>query len=196
MTILWNPNPFPARLDEQERHTFYGVGLVMSRWESLEFEQARIYSFFAGDPDGLSVQLEYGKGVTFKERLSILRQKACSFFIRWCHQDIEGLFDLLTERAEELAQQRNDVAHGIVYDVSRMTIFNERYPPTFGRKRGYALIPPLYTLRRHQNGLPTYAYALPELKTLASDVSELTNDVREFRESLSGLVAEWLAERP
>ena len=196
MSALWNPIPYPQRLDDRRRHTLYGVGLIMSGWESLEFELARIYSFFAEDPDGLSVQTEYGKGRIFSERLLILREKACSFFIRWPHQDVEGLFDQLTERAEELALQRNDVAHGIVYDVSRMVIFSERYPETFGRKPGYALIPPLYTLRRHQDGLPTYAYALPELKALARELGELGTDIQSFREALAGLVAEWLAERP
>lgn len=196
MSVLWNPIPYPERLDLRRRHTLYGVGLVMSAWEALEFELARIYSFFAGDPDGLSMQTEYGRGRIFSERLLILGEKACQFFIRWPHQSIEGAFDQLTQSAEELALKRNDVAHGIVYNVSRMNIFSERYPETFGQKRGYALIPPLYTLRRHQDGLPTYAYALPELKALAREIGELGTDFQQFREALSGSVAEWLAERP
>ena len=195
MMPTWNPDPFPAKLDDRERDTYYGVGLVMSHWASVEFELARLYSFFAGDEDADTVQL-YGRGQIFRERLAILCKAAGVFFVRWPDQNIEGAFDRLTDVAEALSTHRNDVAHGIVFDVSGMTVFKMRFPKVYGRKSQYALVPPFYTVRRHDGGLPTYAYALPEMKLLAGDLLRLVVDVREFREVLSAHHTERLQARP
>jgi hypothetical protein len=166
MTNPWDPFPFPSFGDPFESRTFKGVGEVMTNWESIEFELGRLYSLFVGDPDGASIQQEYGAGRIFRDRLGLLRSKAPPFFVKHPCQQSEGAFDLLTTAAEGFSERRNEVAHGLVIRIDTITLLRSRLRPSFGG-RHYALIPPIYCLRFHTDGAPDYAYTSAELSVLS-----------------------------
>ena len=184
----WDPLPFPTRGDDDDRLTFEGVGRVISHWEAVEFELARLYSAFVGDPDGEPMQKGYGQGRIFQDRLRIARLAASKWFIEAPDQHAEAGFDHLAFSAEKFAERRNEVAHGIVFRVQNMTYFRNRFGLSADRRSVFALIPPLYTLRKHDNatGMPTYAYASVELQTLTDRLLSLVVDTRSYREAFFG----------
>ena len=172
---FWDPLPFPACGDDDFKQTLYGVGLFITHWEAIEFELSRLYSFFAGDPDGEAVK-RYGKGRIFVERLDILNKAAASYFVSNTNQQTEAAYDDLANEASGFSVRRNEIAHGIVMDVARITIFQQKMPLLDPSKKHIVLIPPYYAMRFHgSDGFPLYAYNSTQLETLSSYLLRLEN---------------------
>lgn len=154
----------------------------MSEWESVEFNLARIYGVFVGgDAGGRAIQ-EYGQARIFNERLLALEQRADAFFIRRCNQGVEGDFRTLLRRTVGFSARRNDVAHGIVMNVSNITFFKEKFHLASPGDRQHLLVPTYYAMRRHDgHGRPTYAFNAGQLRELSVRLIDLGKDIVSFR---------------
>jgi len=182
MANPWDIPPLPQQADEDMEFTFAGVGYVMTQWEIVEVNLARLYSALKGKLDDYATMREYGEGRIFRDRLACVRRAADQFFIRHPDQNLEAIFLGMETQVLGFADRRNDVAHGVVYPISELRYFKKLMSlPNDGKKR-YALIPPLYTIRRHdERGLPLYVYARAELSRLQAQISGLSDNVRDFR---------------
>src|SRR4051812_37914828 len=118
MENSWDPLPLPRDADLDDKATFEGIGRIVHRWEFIEFNLARIHSVFVGDPDGSAALREYGNGRNISERGAIIRAS----FERWAalspNQKREGQFNKFMREVVGFADRRNEIAHGIVHQVS------------------------------------------------------------------------------
>ena len=181
----WDAFPFPLKGDQDPEKTYAGVGHVMSEWESVEFNLARVYGVFVGGDAGGKALQEYGAPRIFASRLKALEQAAEAFFFRRCDQNIEGEFHLLTLRASGFSARRNDVAHGIVMNVSNITFFKEKLHLAVSGEKQHLLVPTYYAKREHDgHGRPNYAFNAGQLRELASRLIDLGKDIVSFRSRL------------
>ncbi len=186
MAYKWDPFPFPYVADDDDRVTLAGVGAVMSAWESVEFEFARLYCIFARDePDGERIR-EYGTPNIAKLRIENLARFAEQFFIRWQNQAAEGEFRVLVKAALGFTSRRNDVAHAIVMNVSMIRFFQQKIGGLDQSKLQFLLVPPYHLLKRHDagTGFPSYALNGGQLVELAVRMNELEHSIRAYRENL------------
>ena len=153
--------PFPGQGDANIRLTHQGMGMVIDRWEAIELELARLYSVFMGDPDGAAVN-DYGRPRIFAERVLGLRKVGEAHFTQMPDQALEGELARVTMISERFADRRNEVAHGFALPVENMTYFQQQMKLSKARRNHYLVIPPIYTVRKHVGGLPTYAYLVPD----------------------------------
>jgi hypothetical protein len=160
-----------------------GVGRTMTCWEATEFQLSRVYSIFVGqvdDPDAM--RSGYGSGRIFQERIGNLRKAADAYFRRDPHQPLEGAFDSIAEAVVGFADRRNEVAHGIVLDVKKVSYIASCMGLTDKTRPHFVLIPPLYLLRKHTElGAPSYIYTSAALKRLAGLILGVERNVRIYR---------------
>lgn len=175
------PNSFD-RGDSDYNDVLSSVGRVMSCWENVEFALARVYSCLCGDPDGPSVQ-QYGVVQVFSARLQSSAEAACRYFIAHPDQMAEGDLFELRRHALAASARRNDVAHGIVFQVDALTHFRNQIPVNLLNRPHFALIPPLYLLRKHLDGLPTFAYRSRDMAILCNRLIDLTGAIEGYRTS-------------
>ncbi len=147
MSNLWDVPPLPTIGDDDEEATYAGVGRVTSQWEAIEFQFSRLYSIFVGKPD--EEMRAYGAGRIFRERSKILAEAARDYFIRNPDQELEGQLHALTIRAEGFSDRRNEIAHGIVFQLQRLSFFREQMDPSVRGKFQWGLIPPYHTSQKH-----------------------------------------------
>lgn len=181
MAAPWDQPPFPEAGDPDADMTYCGVGHVLSCWERVEVELARIYSIFVGKPNDLDAIKEYGDKTIFRRRADDLIQAFENFRVRHCTQDLEGDFEELTDRIAGWSARRNDVAHGIVEQTHNLRHYRELYKQE-GLIR-YVLIPSLYVhKRRDPNYQSTYCYSSQELHYFAAEIFKLVSDLEEFQQ--------------
>jgi len=184
MSSPWDAPPLPYRGDDDPDAIYLGVGKIMTGWETLEFELSRLYSVFCDDSDGDSMR-EYGKPTIARLRLDGLSQAADKFFIRKPSQEIEGEFHGILTRLREVALRRNEVAHGIVFDVQRITALRQKFRPEFRGRPQHVLIAPYYAFKQHDtDGLPAYGYTSPTLHLLMLVMAESHQLIGQFRRKL------------
>ncbi|MET0528535.1 MAG: hypothetical protein ABW003_09360 [Microvirga sp.] len=185
MTYNWELSPpIPACGDDDPDVVFRGVGKVMTGWETIEFELSRLYSVFAGDPDGEAMR-EYGENTIARLRLDALSRKADEFFIRKPSQEREGKFASIICQLRFFASRRNEVAHGIVFDVQKIKAFTEHFHRSVRGKPQYALIAPYHQLKQHApDGLPAYAYTSLILEAMIPAMAKPFAQLDRFRRSL------------
>lgn len=163
----WDPYPYPAMGDAESSATYAGVGVALSQWEALEFGLARAFSHFVDDPDGEALRL-YGNGRIFRDRVSALGEVANRYFIKLPSQSREGEFKRIIDLAVRFSDRRNEVAHGMVLDVARITYFRRKMPLIDMQANHHVLVPPWHTLRQHNSeGFPSYAFNKLQLDDLA-----------------------------
>lgn len=182
---MWALPVLPDKGDEDPDETFKSIGIAISSWESLEFELARLFSVYVNDPDG-DAWFSYGEGRIFRERLLNLRSAAKSYVVRYCSQEHEGDLNDLLQHAVSAADRRNDIAHGIVFRIDQLTFFRNKLQVRLWGRPHWALIPPAYLARRHDDGLPQFAYTSHEIKRTAKNIIELGIRISALREQLSG----------
>jgi len=187
MSHNWeNPPPLPDRGDDDRDAVFLGVGKIMSAWETIEFELSRLYSVFAGDPDGAAMR-DYGKPTIARLRLDGLSEMADKFFIKRPSQDDEGEFLSILTSLRHFATRRNEVAHGIVFDTQPITVFSQNFAPEVRGKPQYALIAPYYQIKQHDDeGMPAYAYTSRTLGELIPAMAQPFLRLERFRRYLLG----------
>lgn len=183
----WDPLPFPVQGDAAADATYAAVGLMMSQWEAVEFDLARLYSFLAGTSETTGAFRDYGGNRRiFRERLAGLEAVATRYFVRRCSQAMEARFADLTRRAAGFSERRNEIAHGIVMEVSKITYFAERLTLAPAGDPQHLLVPPYHVLRQHDGfGLPAFAYNSGQIRQLASRLLTLSDDICAFRQMLA-----------
>jgi hypothetical protein len=185
MSHTWEFSPsLPDRGDDNPDAVFLGVGKVMTGWETIEFELSRLYSVFAGYPDGDAMR-EYGKPTIARLRLDGLSKAADKFFVNRPSQDHEGQFQSIARRLHHFASRRNEVAHGIVFNVERIKAFTQNFVREARNKPQYLLIAPYYQIKQHSpNGLPAYGYTSRTLEAMIPAMAEPFRAVYQFRRDL------------
>lgn len=183
MSNPWDIPPLPTAGDLNPDHTYAGVGRIMSAWETIEYELCMIHSGFCGDPAGEAMRL-YGAKRNFPGRLRDLSKASEAYIVRNPSQDREGEFDRLLEEVLRYYDRRNEVAHGTVIAITRLSYYRDHLtdpsPPT-----QYAVIPPYHMARSHGvDGLPLYAYTSVSLETLLAKLMALWDKLKAYRKSL------------
>ena len=179
----WDVPPLPTRGDDEAEWTFAGIGRVTSQWEVIEFEFSRLYSIFVGKPD--EEMRGYGQGRIFRDRSEILTKAAEEYFTGQPNQELEGQLHSLMSRAQGFSDRRNEVAHGIVFQLQRLTFFRQSVDADVRGKFQYGLVPPYHTLRKHgPDGLPLYAYASTHLLEFEEAMAWLEIDLANYRRQI------------
>jgi hypothetical protein len=186
MSNPWDRPPAPTRFngDTDAEVLFACVGRVISYWEAAEFELSRLYTCFGGSLDDQTLMHEYGEGRIFRERAQALDKKADEYCKRQSCQQREGDFDNLLRQCLGYADRRNDIAHGIVFRVDRITFFRDRIRPDRLHREHFAVIPPLYAHRWHKGGFPDFAYTSRELSRLLNLLVGLRDAIENYRKRL------------
>jgi hypothetical protein len=84
-----------------------------------------------------------------------------------------------------LGLRRNEVAHGILFDIEPITAFRMRLHPSALGKPNYGIIAPYYALRQHdQDGLPNYAYTSASMKQLFLRMADAYDRISFLRQRL------------
>ena len=65
----------------------------------------------------------YGQGRIFRDRFNILIKSAKRYFIKSPNQELEGELCFLLQRVLGFSDRRNEVAHGIIFQLQRMKFF-------------------------------------------------------------------------
>lgn len=156
------------------------MGRALDCWEWVEFELARMYSLFVGDAEWSKMQ-EYGKGNIFRDRITMLSSAAEVWFKKNPSQPDEGEYNGLVIQAKGYADRRNEVAHGMVMDVSDFMFWKEKLTLAAPNVPQHLLVPPYYHLRKHDSsGLPTFGYSSVELQALMMRLFRLVNAINDF----------------
>lgn len=181
----WDSFPFPLSGDQDPTNTYAGVGLVTSEWESVEFNLARLHgTFVEGDPSGASIR-DYGKGRIFSDRIRDLQKIGCKYFTQHCNQDLEGGFHAICINATGFSARRNEVAHGLVMEVSGIQFFQEKLKLADLSEKQHLLVPPYHIMRQHEwDGMPSFAYNSAQMHQLASRILSLSDAIVAYRQSL------------
>jgi hypothetical protein len=170
--------------DPDPSQTYAGVGAALSQWEAMEFGLARAYSIFVGDPDGSALR-DYGTGRIFRDRIAALGVEASSYFTRYPDQTHEGEFNRLIDHAVRFSERRNEIAHGIVLDVRKITFFQRMMKLMDTSVHQYVLVPPWHVLRQHDPaGMPSFAFNKNQLDGLAVKFHALERGLATFRRDL------------
>jgi hypothetical protein len=179
----WDPLPFPLTGDPDFEITYAGVGMVTSQWEAIEFDCARLYSVFVGDPDGEALRA-YGEGKIFRDRRINLEKAAAMYFIKHIDQNLEGEFARICATAEGFAERRNEVAHGLVLSVAHIPFFADKLMLAKPGEPQFLLVPPYHTIRNHVEGLPKFAFNKAQMGFFATRMIIFGNSVALFRQAL------------
>lgn len=178
----WDVPPIPNRGDDNDDVTYAGVGCVMSRWEAVEVELAHLYTIFVNRPHEADAIKAYGTGRIFAERLASLREAAELYFVASPDQAVEGAARDLLDRVRRYSDRRNEVAHGIVRQMSWVRGVRENLAQDVVGKFQFCLVPPHYTYRKFdQHNRPTYAYASADLLALEEKLYWLAQEVPDLR---------------
>jgi hypothetical protein len=175
------PPPLPDRGDDNRDTVFLGVGKVMSAWETMEFELSRLYSVLASDPDGDAMR-DYGKPTIARLRLDGLWEAAERFFVKSPSQEREARLATILARVRHFVSRRNEVAHGIVYNIEPIAAFSQHLAQDARGKPQYALIAPYYQIKQHaSDGMPAYAYTRQMLEALIPAMAGPFHEIERFR---------------
>jgi hypothetical protein len=154
----------------------------MSSWEAVEVALAHLYTVFIKRPHEHDAIKAYGSPRIFTNRLALVRRAADQYFVSAPDQAIEGDVAELLERVQRYSDRRNEVAHGIVRQMSWVRGLRDRFVPDAVGRFQYCLVPPHYTLRKfNQHNLLTYAYTSTELLTLNECLFWLAQEVSDLR---------------
>jgi hypothetical protein len=182
----WDVPPLPERGDNCEDVTYAGVGRVISSWEAVEVQLAHLYTVFIGRPHEHHAIRAYGSPRIFADRLVLVRRAADQYFVSAPDQAVEGDVTELLERVRRYSDRRNEVAHGIVRQMSWVRALRDRLVSDAVGKFQYCLVPPHYTFRKFDGqNQPTYAYTSAELLTLNERLFWLAQEVSDLRQRVA-----------
>lgn len=167
------PDTFDGQLYE-------AVGVMMTAWEWVELRLSMLYSAYVGYPEGDAL-FQYGDGRIFRERISALRRVAEQHFVAYCSQDREAAFTALALNATDLANRRNEIAHGVVLDVTK--ILPEDWPAKLSGEENYFLVPHAYAFRRSR-GPNFYSYSSSEIIRFVKCAREIEVNALECLKSI------------
>lgn len=179
MDSFFRSAPLATEPDHDDARLFGAVGWMMSSWEWVEFRLSVLYSAFVGLPDGQALY-QYGSASIFRERFNTLARAADAHFVAFCDQALEGEFNNLTADVADLANRRNDIAHGVVLDVTEFPYYTNVQVSRPGAKN-FLLVPHLYAgLMRHGVVGPKYAYASTDIRRCINAAIEIEQAIKDF----------------
>lgn len=186
MAKPWDIPPLPQYGDVSEDETYKGVGRIMSAWETIEFQLCVIHAVFCGDPRGEAMRL-YGEKRVFPGRLDDFGRAAKDYFIRAPDQAREGALNKLLVEVRAYIDRRNDVAHGVVLDITKITFFRKYLKNKDSKVPQFAVLAPYHSAHRHaSDGLPRYAYTSSSLATLEKRMGHLFVRLQDYEYALPG----------
>jgi hypothetical protein len=144
----------------------------------LEIEFCALMAAFKGLArlDVLAVE-EYFRN-TFQSRSEVLDAAAERYFETAPNQAKEGRFKHLVCKARELAEKRNQIAHGVLIII--------RESAEDHRSLEFAWVPATYDRRKmDEKLLPKYCYTSTEIRAFGNDFQSLMVEVMEFTLFLS-----------
>src|ERR1700723_704949 len=101
----WDSPPLPRRGDDSASMTHEWLGRVVGQWVHAEFQLGLLYCAFLGRPRSGEAIREFRAGVTFKQRLDLLRHTARRFFAARDLQGLEAEFRTICIAAEGFAKR-------------------------------------------------------------------------------------------
>jgi hypothetical protein len=105
---------FPTKGDDSEETIYAAVGYALTYWERLEVELCRLYAAFNGFERAATEAIRgYSDGRIFRDRAKALRDSAARWYRTHCCQQTEADFDALADRAIEMSDRRNEIAHTV-----------------------------------------------------------------------------------
>ena len=132
--------------------------------------------------------IEYGRGSTFKGRMTLLLADKERFFIKVHDQEIEAEFETLYRKVIAFADRRHDVAHAVVRDETWADWRTPNFPDPNSMGRRYFLLPSHYKARNfNENLLPEFAYGAPTLRSIAHDLMMLALEIQGFSAKIAHL---------
>jgi len=169
----------PRRGDDSASITHEWLGRVIGQWVHVEFQLSLLYSVFVGRPRNGEAIREFGAGVTFKQRLDLLRNAAKRLFVAGDFRELETEFRTICVAAEGFAKRRNEVAHSVVFPSIFLPSFVEDRVGGFDGR--WALAPPYYSIKDFDDrDFPKYAYTSRELNALVVCLAEFKGQIEEL----------------
>jgi hypothetical protein len=155
--------------DTTEESIYVAVGKATTKWETLEWHLAFMFSIFEGKPLNHKTAENYGReSRIFKERMATLRASAESFFRTTPSQHEEGRVECLIQEAERLANYRHRIAHGIVIGVETA---NGKF---------FRLVPPSHGFYHLTKKDGDYAYSSEIIAGYTAEFIDLAKKVQKF----------------
>jgi hypothetical protein len=155
--------------DKTENSIFVAVGKATSKWETLEWHLAFMFTIFEGKPIDHKTVEAYGReSKIFKDRMSTLRKSAEKYFRANPDQHEEGRVECLIKEAERLANFRHRIAHGIVAGIKQHN------------GTDYRLMPPghgFYHLTKREGD---YNYSSDDIAGYTKEFMDLATKVQKF----------------
>ena len=181
----WHSSSLPQKGDADAISTYAGVGRVLSQWEEVEVELSAIYTILRGKHRQLAAFHEYGLGRIFADRVQIFEKAMEAFFIKRPNQQLEGEMFVILQRVKNLANRRNEVAHGLVRPIQWMRSRRADDPP--GGQ--FVLVPSHYNKRKFTpKTLPTYAYTSIELHAVEMALFDARTALADYSLALGALL--------
>ncbi|RUX97442.1 MULTISPECIES: hypothetical protein [unclassified Mesorhizobium] len=181
MANPWDPFEFPLVGTRDESILFEALGRAVSRWESVEWRLATMYSLFAYDPTWTKMR-EYGAGTIFRKRLDSLGRIADAWFAKFPNQAAEGAFQSIVTTASGFSNRRNEFAHGIVRDLRDYVYFHTKLRLASVTVPQFVVVPPLHS-RRGKDGdfaLPAFGYSSLELDSIYNKLLRFEDEIDLF----------------
>lgn len=164
---------------------YTSVGKALSAWEELEVEISCLFAVLIGlrrrSPEAYAA---YAAGVGFSGRSTIVEKASEPFFIKHPNQTDEGDFTSMLIRLRGYSLRRNDIAHGVVRLLSRISIALG----TGGTRitSSYFLVPANYMRKRFlASETPRYHYSSNMIDSFQATFKNLNESVAKLIDRLS-----------
>jgi hypothetical protein len=183
MVESWDVRQPELAYDETDDITYAAVGRVLTQWEYLEAQLARLYAGCKGAPLSFDLFREYGEGTIFQTRQAALVAAAETYFCRNPSQALEAEFDSLMDQCVMFAQRRNQIAHGTVRPT-RYAVKDQLDPllgPVQFEGFDFCLLPAHYDPRRHStDDEPEFAYTSVEMRDIEHGIFRLSQRIGAY----------------
>jgi hypothetical protein len=114
----WDAPPPPQSGDAAEEITFTAVGRAISAWEGLEAALALVFAGFMASGNSFPAERAYGAVLTFRGRAEMIEAAAQAYFFERPDADLEKELNGCLEAAKGFSPRRNEIAHGVVRELS------------------------------------------------------------------------------
>ena len=164
----WDRRPRATVGDPTEDITFAAVGRALTGWELFEVWLSRIFAELTGYDRGTSPAMRaYGAIMAFGSRADMVKAAAEAYFTHHPSPGIHNRLRDLLKLALKYSPRRNEIAHGIVYDLSQRGIAS------------YYLMPPEYASNKMEMSSGKYRVVSHfRFKYASPDINHFTDCFR------------------
>lgn len=181
----WERFHYPVIGEVSEDVLFAALGRALNRWEWVECGLSIVYSLFSNDPT-FRKAVDYGLGrKIFKDRIDGLKNVAEAWFVSSPNQETEARLDKIIEATVGFSERRNEIAHGVVMDVSGMLFWRQKLTCAPINAQQFLVIPALHSVRQYDSlGMPAFGYSAHQLGILHDHICDLELEIDSFKSSL------------